>query len=158
MCQPRLATKQDMPRVLELIRELAVFEKETDAVEVTLEELEEDGFGPKPKFTCFVVEVNNQVEGIALIYPRYSTWKGEVLHLEDLIVSEAFRGKGLGTSLLDQVVKYAKNRGVKRLGWEVLDWNEPAIKFYESKGARILRDWDVVQLDEIAIDNYIKNL
>jgi ribosomal protein S18 acetylase RimI-like enzyme len=147
-----------MPRVLELITELAVFEKEPKAVEVTLSDLEKDGFSSHPKFLCFVVEVNNTVEGIALVYTRYSTWKGEVLHLEDLIVSEKCRGLGLGTKLLDKVVKHAKKMSVRRVCWEVIDWNEPAIKFYESKGANVMRDWDVVQLDEDGIENYLKNL
>ena len=156
MNQPRLATKQDMPRVLELIQELAIFEKEPDAVEVTLSDLEQDGFGINPKFTCFVVEIEGNVEGIALVYTRYSTWKGEVLHLEDLIVSEKCRGKGLGSRLLDTVVKYGKEKGVRRISWEVLDWNEPAIEFYEKKGANVMRDWDVVHLDQQAIENYLK--
>jgi len=158
MNQPRLATKKDMPRVLELIKELAIFEKEPHAVEVTLQDLETDGFGETQKFTCFIVEINSKIEGIALVYPRYSTWKGEVLHLEDLIVSEAYRGLGLGTILLNEVVQYAKQLGVRRLSWEVLHWNKPAIEFYESKGANVMRDWDVVQLDERAIDNYLKNI
>ena len=158
MNQPRLATKEDMPRVFELITELAVFEKEPDAVIITIEQLIEDGFGENPKFVCFVVEIEGTIQGMALIYNRYSTWKGEVIHLEDLIVSNAFRGKGLGTVLLDQVVKYGKKKGVKRIGWEVLDWNEPAIKFYELKGANVMRDWNVVQMNEIAIDNYISKL
>jgi len=158
MNQPRLAIKQDMPRVLELINELAIFEKEPDAVEITLNDLERDGFGNQPKFTCFVIEVNSIIEGLALVYKRYSTWKGVVLHLEDLIVSQEMRGKGLGTVLLDQVVKYGNKLGVKRISWEVLDWNEPAIKFYESKGANVMRDWDVVQLNEAAIKNYLNNL
>jgi GNAT superfamily N-acetyltransferase len=158
MNQPRLAKKQDMPRVLELIKELAIFEKEPDAVEVTLSDLERDGFGDNPKFTCFVSEINNTVEGIALVYTRYSTWKGEVLHLEDLIVSEKCRGKGLGSKLLDTVVKYGKEKGVRRISWEVLDWNEPAIVFYEKKGANVMRDWDVVHLNERAIENYLKEL
>lgn len=158
MNQPRLAVIQDMPRVLELIQELATFEKEPDAVEVTLSDLEEDGFGKNPKFTCFVLELENSIEGIALVYTRYSTWKGEVLHLEDLIVSERCRGKGLGTLLLDTVVMHSKQLGVKRVCWEVLDWNEPAIKFYESKGANVMRDWDVVQLDENGITNYLNQL
>ncbi|GAB4159458.1 MAG: GNAT family N-acetyltransferase [Winogradskyella sp.] len=157
MNQPRLATKADMPRVLELIKELAVFEKEPNAVEVTLDLLESDGFGDYPKFTCFVIEVEGRVEGMALVYMRYSTWKGEVLHLEDLIVSQSQRGKNLGTKLLDKVVAYGKSLGVKRISWEVLDWNEPAITFYEKKGANVMRDWDVVQLDEKGIDNYLKN-
>ncbi|WP_178987039.1 GNAT family N-acetyltransferase [Winogradskyella schleiferi] len=158
MNQPRLANKLDMPRVLELIQELATFEKESDAVEISVSDLENDGFGSKPKFTCFVLEVDSIIEGIALVYPRYSTWKGEVLHLEDLIVSAKYRGKGLGTELLDTVIKHAKSLGVKRVSWEVLDWNEPAIKFYESKGANVMRDWNVVQLDENGIVNYINQL
>lgn len=158
MNQPRLAVKQDMPRVLELINELAVFEKEPDAVEVTLADLEYDGFSPNPKFTCFVLEYEATIEGMALVYRRYSTWKGDVLHLEDLIVSAKCRGKGLGTQLLNTVVKHGKKIGVKRISWEVIDWNEPAIKFYESKGANVMRDWDVVQLDEKGIENYLKSI
>ena len=158
MNQPRLATEKDMPRVLELIKELAVFEKEPNAVEVTLDMLQSDGFNNHPKFTCFVVEVDQKIAGMALVYMRYSTWKGEVLHLEDLIVSQAQRGKNLGTMLLNEVVKYGKSLGVKRISWEVLDWNEPAIKFYERKGAKVMRDWDVVQLDEKGIENYLKKI
>ncbi|MBU2928111.1 GNAT family N-acetyltransferase [Winogradskyella psychrotolerans] len=158
MEQPRLARIEDMPRVLELIQELATYEKEADAVEITVSDLETDGFGSNPKFTCFVCEVENVVEGIALVYPRYSTWKGEILHLEDLIVSENYRGKGVGTLLLDTVVKHGQQLGVKRISWEVLDWNEPAIKFYESKGADVKRDWDVVHLDEQGIQNYLNQL
>ncbi len=158
MNQPRLATEQDMPRVLELINELAVFEKEPDAVEITLNDLERDGFGNQPKFTCFVIEEKATIEGLALVYTRYSTWKGRVLHLEDLIVSKTKRGEGLGTKLLDAVVKHGNKLGVKRISWEVLDWNEPAIKFYESKGANVMRDWDVVHFDETAIKNYLNNL
>ena len=158
MDQPRLATIQDMPRVLELINELAIFEKEPDAVDVTLADLERDGFSANPKFTCFVAEYETNIEGIALVYPRYSTWKGEVLHLEDLIVSKKCRGKGLGTQLLNTVVKQGKEIGVKRISWEVIDWNEPAIKFYEGKGANVMRDWDVVQLDEKGIETYLKTI
>ena len=155
MNQPRLALVKDMPRVLELIQELATYEKEADAVEITKSDLENDGFGPNPKFTCFVCEVENVIEGIALVYPRYSTWKGTVIHLEDLIVTKEMRGTGLGTALLDEVVKYGNDLGVKRISWEVIDWNEPAIGFYESKGANVMRDWDVVQLDEVGIKNYL---
>jgi len=158
MNQPRRATKNDMPRVLGLINELAIFEKEPEAVEISLSDLESDGFGSNPKFTCFVIEIDNTVEGIALVYPRYSTWKGEALHLEDLIVSEKCRGLGLGTKLLDAVVNYGKEIGVKRISWEVIDWNEPAIKFYENKGAHVMRDWDVVQLDEKGIEKYLENI
>ena len=154
----RLATKTDMPRVLQLIQELAIFEKEPDAVEVTIEDLMNDGFGQHPKFKCFVAEVEGVVQGLALVYPRYSTWKGVVIHLEDLIVSKAYRGKGLGTGLLNAVINYGSQNGAKRISWEVLDWNESAIKFYESKGANVMRDWDVVQLDEQGIKNYLKTI
>ena len=158
MNKPRLATKDDMARVLELITELAIYEKEPDAVSITLEQLISDGFGEQPKFVCFVIDYENKVEGMALIYQRYSTWKGEVVHLEDLIVSQKLRGKGLGTLLLDEVVKYGKAKGVKRISWDVLDWNEPAIKFYKQKGANVMTDWDIVQMDENAIDNYVRNI
>lgn len=151
----RQATVEDMSSVLKLIKQLAVFEKEPEAVEVTLENLKQDGFGENSAFKCFVAEVEEDVVGIALVYQRYSTWKGRALHLEDLIVDEAMRGRGIGTLLLDEVVKYGHSLGVKRISWEVLDWNEPAITFYEQKGATILRDWDVVQLDEQGIQNYL---
>ena len=136
-----------MGQVLQLIQELATFEKEENAVEVSLQNLEEDGFGKTPLFHCFVAEKENRIVGMALVYPRYSTWKGPVIHLEDLIVTEEMRGSGLGTALLNEVVKYGHDLGVKRISWEVLDWNEPAIGFYESKGANVMRDWDVVHLN-----------
>ncbi|WP_303316897.1 GNAT family N-acetyltransferase [Flavivirga abyssicola] len=154
----RKAVKDDMPQVFHLIKELAIFEKEANAVEVTVEDLQADGFGDVPAFECFVAEVNNTIEGIALVYNRYSTWKGNVLHLEDLIVSEAMRGSGLGTALLDEVIKYGHDLGVKRINWEVLDWNEPAIAFYEKKGADVKRDWFVVHLNEQGIKDYISKL
>jgi|SRR5690606_12419733 len=154
----RLAKKSDMTAVLDLINELAVYEKEPDAVEVTVKDLERDGFGEHPKFTCFVAESGARIVGIALVYMRFSTWKGDVLHLEDLIVSEQMRGTGLGTALLDEVVKYGDQLGVKRISWEVLDWNEPAINFYEKKGANVMRDWDVVHLNENAIKAYINSI
>lgn len=154
----RIARKGDMGQVLRLINELATFENEADKVEVTEKQLVNDGFGKQPLFHCFVGEVDSNIEGIALVYPRYSTWKGPVIHLEDLIVRENMRGSGLGSALLAEVVKYGHQLGVKRISWEVLDWNEPAIKFYESKGANVMRDWDVVQLDEKGIKRFIENL
>lgn len=150
----RNAQKTDMPAVLDLIQQLADFEKEPNAVQVTLEELTEAGFGSKPLFHCFVATVQDKVAGMALVYPRYSTWQGPVIHLEDLIVTQAMRGTGLGSALLAQVVKYGREKGVRRISWEVLDWNESAIKFYESKGAKVMRDWDVVQLNEEAINKF----
>ncbi len=154
----RRAKKEDMKQVLNLIKELAVFEKEPDAVVINETYLKEKGFAKHPSFQCFVAEVNKKVEGIALVYMRFSTWKGEVLHLEDLIVNQKMRGHGLGKALLNEVVKYGSQLGVKRICWEVLDWNTPAIDFYEKKGAKILRDWDVVHLDEQGIKNYLSNI
>ncbi len=154
----REARKEDMGQVWGLIHELAVFEKEPDAVEVTTEDLIRDGFGKFKHFHCFVAEKDMEIVGIALVYPRYSTWKGPAVHLEDLIVAEKMRGTGLGTALLDEVVKYGHRLGVRRICWEVLDWNEPAIKFYEKKGAHVMRDWNVVQLDEQGIKNYVESL
>ncbi len=153
----RTARTEDMDQVLQLIRELAVFEKEGHEVEVTVDDLVKDGFGVEKRFHCFVAEANGSLVGMALVYPRYSTWKGPVLHLEDLIVTEKMRGSGLGNALLKEVVKYGNDLGVKRIGWEVIDWNEPAIAFYEKKGARVMRDWDVVQLNEEGIRNFLEN-
>lgn len=154
----RKAIEKDMPRVLELIKELAIFEKEPEAVEINLNNLEVDGFGSKPLFECFVAETGNAIVGMALVYIRYSTWKGQALHLEDLIVDKNMRGKGVGTLLLNKVVTYGNELGVKRISWEVLDWNDPAIKFYEEKGAEVKRDWDVVHLNEKAIKAYISRI
>ncbi|SEL59559.1 L-amino acid N-acyltransferase YncA [Maribacter orientalis] len=151
----RTAQKGDMKQVLQLIHELATFEKEENAVEISEQNLVEDGFGKQKLFHCFVAEKEEKIVGMALVYPRYSTWKGPVIHLEDLIVTKEMRGTGLGTALLDEVVKYGNDLGVKRISWEVIDWNEPAIGFYESKGANVMRDWDVVQLDEAGIKNYL---
>lgn len=150
----RESVLEDMEAVWKLIHELAVFEKEPDAVEITPQDLIRDGFKDPPSFNCFVAESESGILGIALVYPRYSTWKGNSLHLEDLIVTESARGTGVGSALLSRVVDYAKALGVKRVSWDVLDWNEPAIKFYESKGAKVLRDWDVVHLDEQGIKNF----
>jgi GNAT superfamily N-acetyltransferase len=154
----RKATKADMEQVLNLIQELAIFEKEPDAVEVTVDDLLQNGFGNHPAFQCFVAEIDQKIEGIALVYQRFSTWKGIVLHLEDLIVSKKSRGSGLGSALLDEVVKYGAELGVKRISWEVLNWNEPAITFYERKGADIKRDWNVVHLNEEGIKNYLSKV
>lgn len=154
----RKAKSSDMPQVLQRIVELAVFEKEPDAVEVTVQELQSSGFGPTPDFHCLVAELDDTIIGIALVFTRFSTWKGRVLHLEDLIVSEQYRGHGIGTALLNEVVKYAATLEVKRVSWEVLDWNTPAINFYKAKGADIKRDWDVVHLDENGIKNYLLKL
>lgn len=154
----RKAKKEDMPQVLSLINQLAYFEKEPEAVIITVENLQQDGFGEHPAFFCFVAEINSKIEGIALGYNRYSTWKGKTIHLEDLIVNETARGTGLGSALLDEFIKFGHQLGVKRINWEVLDWNEPAIKFYKQKGATIKEAWRVVHMDEQSIKNYISKL
>ena len=154
----RDSVKKDMSQVMGLIKELADFENEPNAVLVTVADLEKDGFGENPLFHCFVSEVEDQIVGIALVYARYSTWKGSVVHLEDLIVKGNMRGSGIGSALLSRVVEYAHSLGVKRVSWEVLDWNEPAIKFYESKGANVMRDWNVVQLNQQGIQKFINNI
>ncbi len=154
----RKAKKADMSKVLFLIVELAIYEKEPEAVEISVEDLVLHGFGSTSDFDCFVAEVEQNIIGIALVYTRFSTWKGIVLHLEDLIVSESMRGHGIGSALLDEVIKFAHQLGVKRVSWDVLDWNTPAIEFYEHKGADVKRDWDVVHLNEQGIKNYLAKL
>lgn len=148
----------DMAHVLELIKELAVFEKEPDAVVVTVEDLVRDGFGHSPMFYTFVAEIDGKIVGVALFYYRFSTWKGRTIHLEDLIVTENVRGKGVGLALYNQVILQGKKDGVRRVEWNVLDWNEPAIKFYENSGAKVLKDWYVVQMDEVGIENFSKKM
>lgn len=158
MFEIRKATADDMPAVIHLIKELAVFEKEENAVEVSVADLVKHGFGVEKLFQCFVAISKDSIVGMALVYPRYSTWKGPVIHLEDLIVTSEFRGSGLGSALLTQVVRYGHELGVKRICWEVLDWNEPAISFYEKNGANVMRDWDVVHLDEKGIKTFLDNV
>ena len=147
-----------MKAVLELIRELAVFEKEPEAVVITVADLERDGFGDHPLFYTFVAEVDGEVVGTALYYYRYSTWKGKTIHLEDLIVKEKMRGSGLGFALYSKIIEQGKTDGVRRIEWNVLDWNTPAIDFYLKSGARILDDWRVAQMDEQGINEFLSKL
>ena len=154
----RKGTQSDMPAVLNLIKELAIFEKEPDAVVITVDDLLRDGFGESPLFHTFVAEVDNQIIGTALYYYRYSTWKGRTIHLEDLIVKEDKRGSGAGFALYSEVIRQGKRDNVRRIEWNVLDWNTPAIEFYEKSGAKILNDWLVAQMDETAISNFLMNL
>jgi len=151
----RLATKQDMVFVHQLITELAIFEKEPNAVEITVSDLEKDGFTKEPKFQIFVAEENGIIIGMALFYERYSTWKGKVIHLEDLIVTESKRNLGVGKALYTKLMQYAFDNNYKRVAWEVLDWNENAINFYEKTGATILKDWCVVHMNEQNLRNFI---
>lgn len=151
----RKATKNDMPQVLELIQELALFEKEPDAVVVTVDDLVRDGFSENPLFQCFVAEEENEIIGMALYYYRYSTWKGKTIHLEDLIVKENKRGTGAGFALYKEIIKQGKADNVRRIEWNVLDWNTPAIDFYEKSGAKVLGDWRVVHMDDKGIEQFL---
>jgi GNAT superfamily N-acetyltransferase len=162
----RKGEKNDMKAVLELIQELAIFEKEPDAVVVTVADLERDGFCENPLFYTFVAEIvdqsNNsenkkQIVGVALYYYRFSTWKGRTIHLEDLIVNEKMRGSGLGFALYSEIIAQGKKDSVRRIEWNVLDWNTPAIDFYKKSGAKILDDWLVAQMDENGINEFLKN-
>ncbi|QMU66101.1 MAG: GNAT family N-acetyltransferase [Flavobacteriaceae bacterium] len=152
----RLATKDDMAVVHALITELAVFENESDAVSLSVEDLIRDGFSEYPKFKAYVAEVDSKIVGMALFYERYSTWVGKTIHLEDLIVTKNKRGMGIGKKLYNAVLVYALNKGVKRVSWEVLNWNTHAIDFYESTGATILQEWQVVHMKETHLKKCIK--
>mgnify|MGYP000023172487 CR=1 FL=1 len=152
----RNASKSDVPAILALIQELATFEREPDAVAVSEAELLQDGFGESPAFGCFVAAIENKVVGIALYYPCYSTWKGKTIHLEDLIIKEDKRGLGLGFKLYSEVIAQGKYDGVRRIEWNVLDWNTPAIEFYEKSGAKVFKDWLVAQMDEKGIESFLE--
>ena len=152
----RKANQADMTSVLELIQELATFEKEHDAVIISVADLVRDGFGDNPLFYCFVAENKNEIIGIALYYYRYSTWKGKTIHLEDLIVKQSERGTGAGFALYSEIIKQGKKDNVKRIEWAVLDWNTDAIAFYKKSGAKHLSNWDVVQMDANGIQLFVE--
>jgi GNAT superfamily N-acetyltransferase len=154
----RKGTPDDMKSVLEFIKELAVFEKEPEAVVISVDDLVRDGFAENPLFHTFVAEVNNEIIGIALYYYRYSTWKGKTIHLEDLIVREKNRGTGAGYALYSEIIRQGKRDNVRRIEWNVLDWNTSAIDFYKNSGAKILEDWLVAQMDEKGIDAFLNNI
>lgn len=137
----RQAVITDCPRMLELIKELAIFEKAPDQVTVSLSEFEDAGFGTQPIWGAFVAEIDGEIVGISLYYTRYSTWKGRRLYLEDLIVTESMRGLGIGKLLFDKTLTYGKQCGFHGMVWQVLDWNEPAIKFYEKYKADFDAEW-----------------
>ncbi len=137
----RTANKSDMPAVLQLIQELAIYENEPNAVINTVAQLETDGFGESKVFDCIVAENEQEVVGFALYYTGYSTWKGKTLYLEDFLVKEDLRGEGIGKLLFNEVVAEAKIRGVKRMDWQVLEWNEPAIAFYKMNNAFLDGEW-----------------
>lgn len=137
----REGRKEDLPRVLELIKELALFERAPHEVTNTLEMLEEDGFGPRPVYGFFVAETSEKIIGLSLYYWRYSTWKGKRLYLEDIIVTESERGRGAGKLLFDRTMHKALEENCTGMMWQVLEWNEPAIKFYKKYGSKLDAEW-----------------
>lgn len=151
----REAERKDMPEVLELIKELAAYENATDQVEIDVAHLEKEGFD-EGNFKCFVAEVKGRIEGLALVYFRFSTWKGRTVHLEDLIVRESMRGTGLGGALYRRVVQYGHENNVKRVEWVVSEGNKNAIQFYENTGADVKKNWYTVHMDETGIQKNIQ--
>ena len=137
----RKAVKEDCKRILELVNELAVYEKAPKEVTVTLDHFEQSGFGYKPVWWAFVAEVDGVIQGFALFYIRFSTWKGQRMFLEDFIITEEMRGKGLGKLLFDRLIREAKRRKLNGIQWQVLEWNEPAINFYKKYDAAFDSAW-----------------
>ena|SRR5689334_4022024 len=138
----RTGTKQDLPRVLELVKELALYERAPHEVTNTVERMEKDGFGPNPIYGLFVAENERGIVGISIYYWRYSTWKGKRLYLEDIIVTEKERGSGIGKKLFDRTMQHALDEQCTGMIWQVLDWNEPAINFYKKYySAKLDGEW-----------------
>jgi GNAT superfamily N-acetyltransferase len=152
--QIRKGKQEDLPEVLALIKELATFEKAPDEVVVTLNEMQNWGFGKEKVFDFFVAINEDRIVGLALYYFKYSTWKGRCLFLEDIIVTEAFRGKGLGKKLFEKVAMVAKMEKVKRMEWQVLDWNEPAIQFYKKYPSHFDAEWINCKLTDNELINF----
>jgi GNAT superfamily N-acetyltransferase len=150
----RKAVKGDVPAILGLVKELAIYEKAPDAVEVTLEEMEADGFGPNAIYNAFVAENEGKIVGMTLYYTKYSTWKGKSIYLDDIIVNENYRQHGIGGKLFEEVVKVCKEMGARKIDWQVLDWNEPAIRFYKKYNAVFSSEWMNCTLYE----NELKNI
>ncbi len=137
----RPARHEDCGRLMELVQELADYEKAPDEVTVNFDHFVESGFGPHPVWWAYVAEVDGSIEGFALYYIRYSTWKGQRLYLEDLIVTQAMRGKGLGKMLFEKLLEETREKKFSGMVWQVLDWNEPAINFYKKYGAKLDGEW-----------------
>jgi GNAT superfamily N-acetyltransferase len=137
----RQGRKEDLPRVLDLVKELAEFEHAPHEVINTVDLMEKDGFGPNPIFGFFVCENAKGIVGLSLYYWRYSTWKGKRLYLEDIIVTESERGQGIGKLLFDRTMGKALEENCSGMMWQVLDWNEPAINFYKKYGTNLSQEW-----------------
>lgn len=137
----RRALQDDCVRIMELVQELAEYEKAPEEVTVSLTHFQESGFGPNPVWWAFVAEVDGRVQGFALYYIRYSTWKGQRMYLEDILVTEQMRGKQLGKLLFDRLLIEAKEKNLNGMVWQVLEWNEPAINFYKKYQASFDAEW-----------------
>jgi GNAT superfamily N-acetyltransferase len=155
--QIREGKREDLPRVLELVKELALYERAPHEVTNTLQLMEEDGFGTKPVYGFFVAEEGNLIVGLSLYYWRYSTWKGKRLWLEDIIVTEQARGRGIGKMLFDRTMEKALEENCTGMMWQVLDWNEPAINFYKKYGSKLDYEWVNCHLDSTQIRDLLKN-
>lgn len=150
----RKGKKEDLPGVFKLINELALFEKAPEEVSNTIEAMEQDGFGENPVFGFHIAEAEGVIVGMALYFIKYSTWKGKGLYLDDLIITESMRGKGLGQKLFDVFMQEAKAIDAKQVHWQVLDWNTPAVDFYKKLGAKIDVEWWDCKMTEEQIKNY----
>jgi len=152
----RNGKKEDLPRVLELIKELAEFERAVHEVTNTISAMEEDGFGSNPVFSFFVAEERDMIHGISLYYYRYSTWKGKRLYLEDIVVTESQRGKGIGKLLFEATMNKVLDEGCTGMMWQVLDWNESAIEFYKRYNTRFDDEWINCHLEAEQIKSFLK--
>lgn len=150
----RKGLKEDLPQVHKLISELALFEKAPEAVTNTVKDMEADGFGNNPAYGLHVAEMNGQLVGIAIYFIKYSTWKGKGLYLDDLIVTESQRGKGIGKKLFDAFMEEAKTINAKQVHWQVLDWNTPAIEFYKKLGSTVDSEWLDCKMTEKQIKEF----
>jgi GNAT superfamily N-acetyltransferase len=154
----RPATPRDVPAIARLIRELAAYEREPSKVVATEADLLRDGFGPSPRYFCLMAEWSSAVAGFALYFHNYSTWQGKWgLYLEDLFVQPEFRGHGIGKALLVELARTAVREGCGRFQWQVLDWNEPALKFYEKLGARRFGEWLTMRLTGEALERLARD-
>jgi GNAT superfamily N-acetyltransferase len=154
----RRGLKHDLPRVLELVKELAEYERAPHEVINSVEQMEVDGFGPNPIYGFFVAEIGNEIVGLSLFYWRYSTWKGKRLYLEDIIVTEKERGKQIGKKLFERTMQHAIDEKCSGMMWQVLDWNEPAINFYKKYGSTIQHEWMNCTLESSQIKNLLNGV
>jgi GNAT superfamily N-acetyltransferase len=150
----RKGRKEDLPAVLNLIKELAEYERAPDAVTNTIEAMETDGFGPEPCFRFVVAETEEKITGMALFYVKYSTWRGRGVYLDDIIVTESYRNSGIGKKLFDEVVKYCLEVDARGMWWQVLEWNEPALNFYRKIDSIFDDEWVNCKLNEEQLRNY----